>query len=332
MNRALVPLLLLTACGDSKSESFLRDGIAYWWSPIEDCEPTTFYEDLDGDGFGVTSTGIEGETCRPPELHSQQSGDCDDRASHVYPTATEVCDGRDNNCDGQTDDEDSGLRGGLSWYADADGDGYGQEDARIADNLCEGPPDSSAIAGDCDDDDPSAHPGRSEDLEDGVDNNCNGLIDLDGDLSGLWLVAQGEGPEPGARDCADQWLIDGYWSTEMCPDCMLSFWVNSVVNAGSDDGSCPIINEDEFGLHVFQTDEAELLLALSTLVPGYSYYGYYGTYSTPAYYSVTYVDDAIVEWDGSQLTFEAGFFDLPVETADGTEYVTDGWQLAATVQ
>jgi hypothetical protein len=54
---------------------------------------------IDGDGDGYT-------TC---------DGDCDDRDATVHLGATEICDGRDNDCDGQVDE---GLDGDLDGIAD----------------------------------------------------------------------------------------------------------------------------------------------------------------------------------------------------------------------
>jgi hypothetical protein len=64
----------------------------------------------------------------------------------VNPDATEVCNGRDDDCAGTVDD-------GF----DLDGDGV---------TTCADPPD-------CDDNDPGNFPGNDEQC-DGVDNNCSG--------------------------------------------------------------------------------------------------------------------------------------------------------------
>ena len=49
------------------------------------------------------------ETCAQPTGYVSQNGDCDDALSYVYPNAAEVCDSVDNDCNGFTDDQDSGY-------------------------------------------------------------------------------------------------------------------------------------------------------------------------------------------------------------------------------
>ncbi len=97
--------------------------------------------DNDGDGYAV-----EGGDCGEV--------DCDDSDASVNPGAAEVCDGKDNNCDGNVDE-------GF----DADGDGY---------TIC---------GGDCDDSNPAVNLGATEGpfedptCSDGLDNDCDGAID-----------------------------------------------------------------------------------------------------------------------------------------------------------
>jgi cysteine-rich repeat protein len=62
--------------------------------------------DNDGDGFAPVVAGSECGT------------DCDDDNSRVFPGAAELCDGRDNDCDGMIDEE------APRWYLDCDGDGF----------------------------------------------------------------------------------------------------------------------------------------------------------------------------------------------------------------
>jgi hypothetical protein len=63
---------------------------------------TTFYADGDADGYGVaTSTR---QACTRPAGFAAMSGDCDDSRATVYPGATEICDGLDQDCDSRIDD------------------------------------------------------------------------------------------------------------------------------------------------------------------------------------------------------------------------------------
>ncbi|MCB9791375.1 MAG: putative metal-binding motif-containing protein [Alphaproteobacteria bacterium] len=85
MPRPLAPvgLVVLSACIFSKGETN-----AGWY----DSDDSDAVQDQDGDGY--------------PE-----SEDCDDLDAAVNPGAAEVCDGQDNNCDGEVDEgcEDTGA-------------------------------------------------------------------------------------------------------------------------------------------------------------------------------------------------------------------------------
>ncbi len=145
--------------------------------------PSVWYPDEDGDGFGV-----DGETLLSCELALGFSGnadDCDDSLASIYPGADEYCDEVDNDCDDVIDED---VVDGLVYYRDADGDGYGSEDATL--EACTLPDGYSASMGDCDDADASLNPDEAEECFDGDDNNCDGEIDegCDVNLSGSWTA------------------------------------------------------------------------------------------------------------------------------------------------
>jgi len=138
----------------------------------------TWYEDLDMDGYG--DPDASSETCEPSSDQVADATDCDDGDAAINPAAEEICDGVDNDCDGLIDDEDDPVSGTSVWYADADGDGYGDADAPV--ESCDPPTDHVADDTDCDDADAAIHPGATEIAGDGIDNDCNGWTDIDADL------------------------------------------------------------------------------------------------------------------------------------------------------
>ena len=97
--------------------------------------------------------------------------DCDDNNSVVNPGAAEICDGVDNNCDGEVDE---GVT--STFYEDVDGDGFGDPDSTI--EACEIPDGYVATGTDCDDYAEESYPGAPEQCDD-EDNDCDGEIDED---------------------------------------------------------------------------------------------------------------------------------------------------------
>ncbi|TPV33434.1 HYR domain-containing protein [Paucihalobacter ruber] len=142
--------------------------------------------DIDADGDGFTPN----------------QGDCDDSDDTVYPGAPELCDGKDNDCNGLIDDGilfdtdcESCVNGDivttlLPWYPDTDGDGYGDVNAQPL-FACDAPEGYVANNTDCDDADDTVYPGAPE-LCDGKDNNCDGTID-EGVQSEFYIDADGDG-------------------------------------------------------------------------------------------------------------------------------------------
>ncbi len=139
----------------------------------------TWYVDRDEDGYGDDE--LSQDSCDELQGMSTAGGDCNDGDEAVHPGADELCDGVDQDCDGELDEE---AIDEVVLYADGDGDGFATEDGeRIT--ACPGTEGYAEAAGDCDDGDASRYPGASE-VCDGVDNDCDdttseeGLVALDG--------------------------------------------------------------------------------------------------------------------------------------------------------
>jgi large repetitive protein len=128
-------VLLMLACGEVEKIPQVEEDVL---------------QDFDGDGY------LDGE-------------DCDDNNSAVHFNAIEICDGMDNNCDG---DIDEGVL--TTFFVDGDGDGFGNPNISIEE--CEGRSGFVGNASDCDDNNENSFPGATE-ICDELDNDCNNEID-----------------------------------------------------------------------------------------------------------------------------------------------------------
>ena len=135
----------------------------------------TYFADADGDTYGV----VDQSKCLcnvAAPYTATKTGDCNDADGATHPNATELCDGKDNDCSGGVDEE--GASGCTTWYKDADGDTYGVGNDKKC--LCgkQGTY-STSTAGDCHDGDATVHPGAQE-ICNGKDDNCVGGTDEEG--------------------------------------------------------------------------------------------------------------------------------------------------------
>lgn len=167
----------LAANGDRRSSGDAR-GSAYL-SAVFGCSAMRFHPDYDGDGYGQTENVRE--ACRKPPSYVQMVGDCDDYDGKRHPGASEVCNARDDDCDGQSD-ENLMVQ---TYCEDRDGDGHGVRGSTTMMGC--GPARGFGLCdADCDDDDREVFPSASEQCN-YVDDNCNGRVDEDA------RVACGEG-------------------------------------------------------------------------------------------------------------------------------------------
>jgi len=126
-------------------------------------------KDKDGDGY-------------------KTSIDCDDSNDLINPGANEICDGVDNDCDDEVDEDAT-----VTYYADVDGDGYGDPD--VTAEACSLPSGYVENGLDCDDSNDLYNPAASEDdCSDPEDYNCDGSSQYeDEDQDGY----------PACEDCDD---------------------------------------------------------------------------------------------------------------------------------
>jgi hypothetical protein len=205
--------------------------------------------DIDGDGW------LNDEDCAPEERD-------------IYPGATERCDGIDNDCDGDVDEDVT-----TTYYQDSDQDGYGDEATPV--EACERPDDAAVVGNDCDDEDPDRFPGSPEVCDD-VDNNCDGQIDegvtgtwwTDADEDGygdpdgeLSACTQPEGSSENDEDCDDTNAKANPGETEVCDeadnDC------DGTVDEGVTTTYFGDVDEDGYG-------DADFTIEACALPTGYS--------------------------------------------------------------
>ena len=149
---------------------------------IDEGVKTVYYADGDGDGFG--NNAYTEEACSAPAGYVPNGNDCDDENASVYPSASEICDGFDNNCNDLVDD---GL--GLEVYIDADFDGFGDPDQVV--EGCQEEAGFAPVAGDCDDNNPAINPNAAETCDE-IDNNCDTRVD-EGVQNSYYIDADGDG-------------------------------------------------------------------------------------------------------------------------------------------
>ena len=187
----------------------------------------TYYRDADTDTYG--NSAVNTQACTAPSGYVSNNTDCDDSNVQINPSVTEKCDGIDNNCNLQTDEDfpdlgsqcavgfgacmntgtkvctgdglgtvcnatpltpmpevcdgldnncdgdiDEGV--GTTYYADTDGDCYGNvlNPMQICGAVCQACGCPSLNNTDCDDTNPSIHPGAIDDPNDGIDQDCSG--------------------------------------------------------------------------------------------------------------------------------------------------------------
>jgi hypothetical protein len=166
---------------------------------------TTWFKDADEDGF---TDGTFQVSCVQPAgfVLSAPGGDCDDSDPARNPGQSEICDGKDNNCDGQIDE---GVL--LTFYRDQDGDGYGN--ANNSTQACLQPGGYVQNPFDCNDNNASIYPGAPLNCSNGQDNDCSGQVER-----WFWQDVDGDTFTTSVSECANS-MPSGFTSTYNPFDC-----------------------------------------------------------------------------------------------------------------
>ncbi len=152
-------------------------------------------KDKDDTGDSKNGDGPVGKVDRDGDGFNEED-DCDDYDASVNPDAEEICDDVDNDCD---DEIDEGVT--AVFYADADGDGYGDDESAL--EACVAPTGYVEDNTDCDDTSDDTNPDAAERC-DGEDNDCDGTVDED--VQATWYADaddDGFGDPAGATDDCD---------------------------------------------------------------------------------------------------------------------------------
>ena len=218
----------------------------------------TFYRDADGDRYGNPNSTTR--ACSAPSGYVLNNLDCNDGDISIKPTATEICDNVDQDCDGL---KNNGI---LSYYyRDGDGDGQGYVGSStlgcvdssnklrdIYGNEIGGSWSENSL--DCDDSKSNIRFGINETKCDGIDENCNGIID-DGVLTTFYRDADGDGygnPNSTTQACS---YPSGYTSDRTdCNDTNPNFnpGVTEVVD-GQDENCDGIVDNLNFKWSIIST-------------------------------------------------------------------------------
>ena len=187
----------------------------------------TWYVDSDGDGFG--NPDFSQTATSQPAGYVADNTDCNDQYDFINPAAIEICDGYDNDCDGQVDQD--WPQAGQSCFK-----GVGECRTQGVYICTEDGMDVECNA-------PSPREPTME-ICDGIDNDCDGVVDegfcnIDGvcytegetnpeneclecnpsvNSSGWTLVADGSPNSSGMVCCGDQ-LVDIFNDVANCGAC-----------------------------------------------------------------------------------------------------------------
>lgn len=194
----------------------------------EDATYEARYLDDDGDGFG--DPAVLREVCNLEDPRFVTNGnDCDDTNEAINPSADELCDEIDNNCNTTIDEDPTN---GVVFYRDGDNDGFGRPD--FTEIACTELVGFVSDNTDCDDSNPNSWPNAPERCDE-EDNDCDTEVDEWEDLIDDYCFKGWDGQDQfRVEDAEGNLWCDSYFdstgtptsfSTASCPDCEFAFRV-----------------------------------------------------------------------------------------------------------
>jgi hypothetical protein len=203
--------------------------------------------DVDGDGYFANA-------------ENPVDQDCDDLDAAMYPTNTEICDGLDNDCNGDIDDD---AEGAIEWFPDRDRDGYGYGTPDTEPVLSCVRPDAHATSrDDCNDNDGAIHPNALERCND-LDDNCD-LVPDDGVLKDAeWFLDRDRDGYGGGEMVGEGCQLDPEWvrTDSDCNDVVDAINPNAREVCDSADNDCDGLvdgaDPDVSGARTYFIDEDE---------------------------------------------------------------------------
>lgn len=193
------------------------------------------YQITDGSGNVLLSMAVAnfGSSVAEPFCIAINEPGCTDPAACNYSPSATTDDGSCQLPDGCTDPaacnysaaslcDDGSCTYGTTWYLDNDSDGFG--DALVEVIACTAPAGYVADNTDCDDNSTSVYPGAPGTGE-GIDNNCNGVIDIDEEL----VTCLGDFNQDGIINASDFLELLGEFAC--VSNCSTDMDSNGIINA-----------------------------------------------------------------------------------------------------
>lgn len=196
---------------------------------IDEGVQNIYYQDADGDTYG--NVLVAAQACAAPSGYVSNGADCNDSNASIYPGATEVCNGTDDNCNGQINE---GVQN--TYYSDADSDTYGN--ASLTTQACTQPLGYVSSDTDCNDTDATVYPGAPEIPNDGIDQDCNGQDLIVNTAPVVWNIPDISFLEDGSGTLPGNASLDTYVSDIETLDPFISWAVLGGTNVTA------IINPD----------------------------------------------------------------------------------------